>query len=102
MDEAGRIPAAAATLLHLSVKLIDQGRHRQARAVGLRLFEADTQVLAHPVDGEAELALAVHHGVAAVRSEERRVGNECVSTGIYRWVQSHLKKTDQNNTKQRK
>src|SRR3546814_10735115 len=66
MDEAGRIPAPAPTLLHMSVELIHQGRHRQARAVGLRLFEADTQILAHPVDGEAEFELAVEHGAAAI------------------------------------
>src|SRR3546814_12336804 len=29
------------------------------------------------------------HEIAVTRSEERRVGKECVSTCRYRWVQSH-------------
>src|SRR3546814_14569692 len=31
--------------------------------------------------------------IADVRSEERRVGNECVSTGSSRWLPNHSKKT---------
>src|SRR3546814_13211506 len=37
------------------------------------------------------------HGTrAAGRSEERRVGKECVRTGRSRWLASHLKKTNKN------
>src|SRR3546814_20699140 len=32
---------------------------------------------------------------AALRSDERRVGNECVSTGRSRWARSHKKKKAQ-------
>ena len=45
------------SLLHLGVELVDQRGHRQARAVAARLVEADAEVLAHPVDGEAEVEL---------------------------------------------
>ncbi len=41
-------------------------RHGKARAVALRLLEADAEVLAHPVHGEAEVELALVHGLAAV------------------------------------
>src|SRR3546814_20311438 len=34
-----------------------------------------------------------------IRSEERRVGKECVSTVNYRWSPSHLKKHNKNTTR---
>src|SRR5262249_39393664 len=60
-DQARRIPAAAAHLLHLSVELIDQRAHRQARAVLARLAHANGEILAHPVDRQAEIQLARRH-----------------------------------------
>ena len=48
------------------VELVDQRGDRQVRAVSSRLGEADRQVLAHPVDREAEVVLAGHHGLVAV------------------------------------
>ncbi len=66
MDEAGGVPALAAAGLDPGVELVDQGCHGQARAVEPRLLEADGQVLAHPVDGEAEFELAPAHGRRAV------------------------------------
>src|SRR5215813_6081093 len=65
-DQARRIPAAAAHLLHLGVELIDQRADRQVRAIAPRLGEADRQVLAHPVDRKAEIELALVHGLVAV------------------------------------
>src|SRR3546814_17313723 len=41
--------------------------------------------------GAARLA-AVRRAMAATRSEERRVGKECVSTCRYRWSPYHSKK----------
>src|SRR3546814_17268046 len=35
---------------------------------------------------------------AHARSEERRVGKECVSTGRYRWAPYHTKKTQPTTT----
>src|SRR3546814_21062664 len=45
----------------------------------------------------------VEHGMTTgliVRSEERRVGNECVSTCRYRWSPYHNKKNKKTLTKQ--
>ena len=36
------------------------------RAVPRRLFAADPQILAHPVDGEAEIEFVPNHRVAAI------------------------------------
>src|SRR4051794_30148018 len=65
-EQAGGVPAAAAHFLHLGVELIDQRRDRQVRAIAPSLGDADRQVLAHPVDGEAEVVFAGHHGLVAV------------------------------------
>jgi hypothetical protein len=56
----------AAGLLHVGIELVDQRRHRHARAVALGLVEHQPQVLAHPVDREAVVELAGDHGLAAV------------------------------------
>ena len=52
--------------LQVGVELVDQRRHRQPGAVAPRFLEGDAEVLAHPVDGEAEVELALDHGRAAV------------------------------------
>ena len=65
-DEAGRIPAAAAELLHFGVELIHQCGHRKGRAVAPRFLEADAKVLAHPVDGKTEVELSCNHRLVAV------------------------------------
>src|SRR5256885_12554624 len=66
VKEAGGVPAPAAPALHMVIELIDQRRHRQQRAVAVGLGQADAEVLPHPVHGEAEVELAVQHGVTAV------------------------------------
>src|SRR3546814_18094028 len=66
LHEAGGVPAVAAAGLHLAVELVDQGGDRQARAVLLGLGQADAEVLAHPVDGEAEVEPAFATAGAAV------------------------------------
>ena len=66
MDQAARVPAAAAAGDHLRVELVDQRGHRQSGAVAVRLVEDDAEVLAHPLHGEAEVELALRHRVAAV------------------------------------
>src|SRR5260370_16642208 len=66
LDQAARVPAIAAALLHAGVELVDQGDQRHLRLVALALGETDAEILAHPVDGEAELELALDHGLPAV------------------------------------
>src|SRR3546814_14526848 len=41
---------------------------------------------------------AIWASAAATRSEERRVGKECVSTCRYRWSPYHAKKKQKNNS----
>src|SRR5215216_3805113 len=65
-DQARRVPAPSAHLLHFRVKLIDQGGDRKMRAVAPRLAEADRHVLAHPVHRKAEIELAFVHRLVAV------------------------------------
>src|SRR5262249_38295156 len=64
--EARCIPAAAAARLHLGIELVDEGGRWQAGLVALGLGQADVEVLAHPVDGEAEVELVLDHGVRPV------------------------------------
>src|SRR3546814_1079948 len=63
---AGGGPAGAAAGLHLAVELVHQRGDRQAGAVGLGFGQADAEILAHPVDREAEIELALAHGGAPV------------------------------------
>src|SRR6516162_6524688 len=53
--EARRIPAPAAHLLHFRVELVDQRADRQRGAVLARFAQANGEILAHPVDREAEI-----------------------------------------------
>src|SRR3981081_2227165 len=66
LDQAARIPAIAAALLHAGVELVDQRDQRHLRLVALALGKTDAEILAHPIDGEAELELALDHGLPAV------------------------------------
>src|SRR3546814_20241547 len=43
-------------------------------------------------------AVLSHNVMVTVRSEERRVGKECVSTGRHRWSTDHYKKKNQEDT----
>src|SRR3546814_16571704 len=47
--------------LHLGIELIHQRRDGQCRAIGARLIKRQAQVLAHPVDGEAEIEAVLRH-----------------------------------------
>src|SRR3546814_19288393 len=61
------------------------------------VFLDDLRPDAH-ADGDrigSEALHAAHHPRPLVRSEERRVGKECVSTCRSRWVASNYKKTHQ-------
>src|SRR5262245_41915048 len=64
--QARGIPPTPAARLHLGVELVDERGRRQPRLVALGLGQTDAKVLAHPVDGEAEVELALDHGERAV------------------------------------
>ena len=52
--------------LDVGVKLIDQRCHWQPGTIAPRFVQHQPQVLAHPVDRETEVELAVDHARAAV------------------------------------
>src|SRR5579863_266381 len=54
-DQARCVEPVPAERLHVAVKLINERRHRQRRAVALRFVETDAEILPHPVHGEAEI-----------------------------------------------
>src|SRR3546814_13743628 len=66
---------------------LDDFRHRHAEPLVDHddLATGDQPVVDIDVDGLAHLAVELDHGAAAERSEERRVGKECVSTCRSRW-----------------
>ena len=65
-QQRGRVPALAAHRLDVLVELVDERGDRQLGAVAVGLGEADAEILAHPVDGEAEIVLAGVHRLVAV------------------------------------
>ena len=79
-DEARRVPPSAAHRLNVGVELIDQRGDRERCAARARFGESDPQILAHPVDGEAEVELVGRHGARAVLHlpGARRAAGNCV------------------------
>jgi hypothetical protein len=65
LDQARGVEPAALGL-QVRVELIDQRGDGQPGAVAPGLVEHQAEVLAHPVDREAEVELVGHHGLAAV------------------------------------
>jgi rubredoxin len=63
LDVSQRLPPI---FCDFRVELVDQRRDRQAGAVAARFGETDAEVLAHPVDREAEIEFAGDHGLVAV------------------------------------
>ncbi len=53
-------------LLHFLVKLVHQRSYGQERAIAICFIKADAQILAHPVNGKAEIIFALVHGAGAV------------------------------------
>ena len=60
-DQAAGVPPLAAALDELGVELVDERGDGQAGADAVGLVEAEPEVLAHPLDGEAEVELAGGH-----------------------------------------
>src|SRR5678815_2142526 len=65
-DEARRIETAAALGLHPRIELVDERGDRKGRTPRPRFGETQSQVLAHPVDGEAEVELVGQHRAAPI------------------------------------
>src|SRR3546814_13701836 len=74
-DEATVVPASLTKLLTAAAALEGLGADARLRT--------EVRAAAPPVDG------VVAGDLWLVRSEERRVGKECVSTGISRWSPYH-------------
>src|SRR3546814_19872866 len=90
-----------------------EGRRRScsglvARFLGIgdRLFQIGGDLGAHRL-GPAPRVFALGKGFTRLlesrqaRSEERRVGKECVSTCRSRWAPSHYKKKSNSNTRKK-
>src|SRR3546814_12010307 len=81
--------------LHLAVELGGQrlvGRQHQGRALQVLDDMRHREGLARAGDAEQNLVALARRAVLgqlADRSEERRVGNECVSTWRSRWSPDH-------------
>src|SRR3546814_20037668 len=62
-------------------------------------FEADLDTVGRGLAGQTPHGIVELRDVGPVigRSEERRVGKECVSTCRYRWWPYHKKKTNKKN-----
>src|SRR3546814_17887453 len=79
------------------VEIVDYPQCVEAQ-IGLRLLRADMPVVVghahtvaiHPTGDREERTLRA--GTDVARSEQRRVGKGCVSTGRYRWEPYHKKK----------
>src|SRR3546814_16630758 len=59
---------------------------------GVLWLDASIGIACFPADGTSPEVLLVHADHAMYRSEERRVGKECVSTCRSRWSPYHKKK----------
>src|SRR3546814_12701779 len=77
----GRIPVSAR---RLEIRGIALARGVKVKAVTARLQASDRCLDQHPVPCLAERHFPDRFAFG-VRSEERRVGKECVSTCRYRW-----------------
>src|SRR5690606_28457559 len=65
-DQARGVPATVTFGLYVGVELIDQRGQRRRGAAFSRRVERDAQILAHPVDREAEVEPAFDHRLPAV------------------------------------
>src|SRR3546814_16367270 len=87
LDHIVQAVFAATTLAQLMIE-IGQQRHRArgpwpTGVTGMQVFD-HFAVIAHPLDTARQPRIAQH-----ARSEERRVGKECVSTCRSRWSPYH-------------
>src|SRR5690606_19893291 len=65
-EEGRGVPAIASHGLDFGIELVDQRGQRQLAAIGAGLGPDDAAILAHPVDGEAEIGPALNHVLRTV------------------------------------
>jgi hypothetical protein len=65
-NQTRSIPPLTAHALQVAVKLINQGRDRQWRAISPRLLDTQPKILAHPVNGETKIEFILDHRQASV------------------------------------
>src|SRR3546814_11249634 len=68
---------------------------------GIDLAGAVARIVGIEVSGERRIigGPVLHSVILQTRSEERRVGNECVSTCSYRWQQYRYKHNNTNDSR---
>ena len=66
MHETAGIPATSTTSDHLGIELINQSSHWQSGTIAVCFIEADTQVFAHPLNGETKLKFATVHRAGTI------------------------------------
>src|SRR3546814_20867512 len=79
----------------LRIRHLPGVQHVELGVEVIRAFHEERPLLREvqrEVARQVELGLVRFHLREVRRSEERRVGKECVSTCRYRWSQSHLNK----------
>src|SRR3546814_14105595 len=91
-DVAGHVIEGAYEVLHG----FDRAQESRDAMQAITLDSGESEVFAR-----AALALKYDEATPA-RSEERRVGNECVSTCRSRWSRAHNKNNTTNNNKHQK
>src|SRR3546814_14492123 len=84
---AGEQAGAAVVLLELDAALEDRAQRRGVEPVEVEEMPRARRVL--ECHHAAPCAAAFGQAAATARSEERRVGKECVSTCRYRWAPYH-------------
>src|SRR3546814_18513720 len=90
-DDAALDMGALDRMVRLAVRMMDN-------AIDASRFPLKQQ--AQEAQAKRRIGLGVT-GLAAARSEERRVGKACVSTCRSRWSPYHQKKHDMNTSSQR-
>src|SRR3546814_20485243 len=86
---------AGQQVLELACRVVGVEDRKAAPQTGFRVLDLQ-QLQAQRVEGADRQPL---RAVAADRSEERRVGKECVSTCRSRWAPDHEKKKQKQNAK---
>src|SRR3546814_20258794 len=87
-----------------ALPILDEARQRNTRGLGLGLaivaraveLEGGQLTLANRPEGGLRAEICLH--LPAERSEERRVGQECVSTCRSRWSPVHEKKKNMSQS----
>src|SRR3546814_18741893 len=77
-----------------------QGDRVQLQQVILNLIVNAVEAMSGVSEGSRGLLIGTGKDASGRRSEERRVGKECVSTGRARWSPDHYKQKSNNENEQ--